>query len=268
MKILLPIIFFSLPTLACESFLPENNLKIPISKKLNEIDELSYNEVLEKVEKVYSPIAERYGGKLNIQRMWSSEVVNAGTYKDGKEWVIRMYGGLARHQAITKDALALVVCHEIGHHIGGAPKKTIDNKTHWATTEGQADYFATLKCLRRIWMNEPYENNSLPPKVSELCQTPLCKRIAMAGLSVSKMNASVTGASDTSFDLPDETIVEATYEMHPKAQCRLDTYFAGAVCRVDVSENVSQTDETKGTCHPIKKSEIGNRPLCWFKPKE
>ena len=34
-----------------------------------------------------------------------------------------MFGGLAGHETITTDAFALVACHELGHHIGGAQRK-------------------------------------------------------------------------------------------------------------------------------------------------
>ena len=65
---------------------------------------------------------------LKIEKKWSSATVTAGTYRDirNKQWIINLYGGLARHPLITEDAYALVICHEIGHHIGGAPKKIID----------------------------------------------------------------------------------------------------------------------------------------------
>jgi Zn-dependent protease with chaperone function len=54
-----------------------------------------------------------------------------------------MFGGLARDPLVTKDGFSAVICHEIGHHIAGAPRKGFS----WASNEGQADYFATTKCL-------------------------------------------------------------------------------------------------------------------------
>lgn len=80
-------------------------------------------------------------------RLW-----NASAQRMGSTWVVNMYGGLARHNEITIDGFALVLCHEIGHHLGGAPKYGGFNT--WGTNEGGSDYFATLKCLRRIFQND------------------------------------------------------------------------------------------------------------------
>jgi hypothetical protein len=33
-----------------------------------------------------------------------------------------MFGGLARHELVTDDGFMMVVCHETGHHLGGAPR--------------------------------------------------------------------------------------------------------------------------------------------------
>ena len=60
---------------------------------------------------------------------------------------------------------------------------------------------------------------------------------------------------------------EKTYEDHPETQCRLDTYFAGALCNKDYREDVSQTEEVKGTCHASLGDRVGVRPACWFKAR-
>lgn len=40
---------------------------------------------------------------------------------------------------MTRDGLALVICHELGHHFGGAPKSTVPLKK-WNSYKGQVDY--------------------------------------------------------------------------------------------------------------------------------
>jgi hypothetical protein len=67
-----------------------------------------------------------------------------------------VYGGLARHGEITPDGFALVLCHEIGHHLGGVPRYSGANG--WASNEGQSDYFAATKCLRRAWQSDQNED--------------------------------------------------------------------------------------------------------------
>jgi len=79
--------------------------------------------------------------ELVIDKHWEDGTVNAYASENGNNDVISMFGGLARHPAITPDAFYLVACHEIGHHLGGAPKK---GNTQWASNEGQADSVNTL----------------------------------------------------------------------------------------------------------------------------
>lgn len=264
-----------------EGFLPENDLYIPAGMKgINTITEAEFNEAIDKVETIYAPIVASMGGKLNIERKWSDGTVNAYATQSGKNWNVAMFGGLARHKTITKDGMSLVVCHELGHHIGGAPKKVGMGMNAWASNEGQADYFSTLKCLRAAFLNDDnisiVNQMQLPLALQKGClmvtrgdkeDASLCARIAMAGKSVANLFSDLSKLPETKFETPDATVVTKTNDNHPKAQCRLDTYFAGSICPIDFRQDVSQTEEVKGTCHPSLGHKVGTRPLCWFKPK-
>lgn len=277
-------------------FLPENDLYIPSSvKSINGITKEEFDKAIDDVEHIYAPIVSSMGASLQIERNWDDGTVNAYASQSGKTWKVAMFGGLARHATITKDAMALVVCHEIGHHIGGAPKKGGSAGTgggwwggqgggsaiSWASNEGQADYFATLKCLRKSWIND--NNASIvktlnaPQAVADVCSknhkkdkvdTALCVRMAMAGKSVSDLFSVLGKLPATDFKTPDTNVVSRTDDNHPKAQCRLDTYFQGALCDINMNEDVSQSDEVKATCHPSLGFKVGTRPLCWFKPSK
>jgi hypothetical protein len=272
-----------------DGFLPENDLYIPVGQKSIKggITEAQFNQAIDEVEEIYAPIIAGMGAKLDIERKWSDGTVNAYASQSGKTWKVAMFGGLARHETITKDGMALVVCHEIGHHIGGAPKKGGggwwggDAGLSWASNEGQSDYFATLKCLRKAWINDNNEaivkSMNVPKSVTDLCKTTyrsnrvdtaLCVRTSMAGKSVSDLFSSLSQLPETKFDTPDRNVVASTDHNHPKAQCRLDTYFQGSLCDVNMNEDVSQTDEVKATCHGSLGHKIGTRPLCWFKPSK
>lgn len=261
-----------------KGFLPENNLRIPVSDKNSGLTEARYHAVIDKVEKIYAPIVNSYGSFLKIDRKWESEVVNAGTYRDegGKHWHINLYGGFARHPSITEDGYALVICHELGHHIGGAPKKTINGMRFWASTEGQSDYFATLKCLRKVFADEDnieaIARAKIPDLVKEECQhfpkeweQALCIRTSLAGLSVASVNADSRKVSAPDFERTDPKVVDRTYDAHPVPQCRLDTYFQGSVCEVPSYRTLSQNDEKLNTCHEALSHTKGLRPLCWYK---
>ncbi len=285
LRLLLCLILISFQTLACtesgEEFLPPNDLKFPISKRTG-LSLEQYHEAIDRVLKAYTPVAKQYGATIVMQRSWESETVNAGTYREdqGKSWVINLYGGFARHPYITQDGYMLVVCHEIGHHIGGAPKKYYpDRGLIWASTEGQSDYFATLKCLRKVFRRdnnvEIVNQMDVPENIRKECslsfttdgEVALCVRTSMAGLSVARVNADGRSVPLPEFDVVDNNIVDETANNHPVPQCRLDTYYQGSLCTVPSTRIISQTDEVHATCHPKLGFTRGLRPECWFKPK-
>jgi hypothetical protein len=283
--LLLASLVMAVPSIACtvngkEGFVPKNNLKISVNaKRFGGISEAQFNATIDKVETLYAPIVKNYGGDLVVERKWSDATVNAYAQQSGKTWKVSMFGGLARHETITEDGFALVVCHEIGHHIGGAPRKASPWSSPWASNEGQADYFATLKCLRKVWNNdnnqEVVRGMTIPETLKKACSSQhvwgddyaLCIRGGMAGQSVSKLFQALRGSSvEPKFDTPDPKVVTTTDDNHPATQCRMDTYFQGALCEASMNEDVTATSEVTGTCHGSLGHKRGLRPLCWFKP--
>lgn len=282
--LLLTVIALSQPTWACtqdgvEGFVPENNLKISVNaKRLGGITEAQFNNAIERVEVLYAPIVAQQGGKLIIDRDWDDATVNAYAQRSGTNWMVNMFGGLARHETITEDGMSLVVCHEIGHHIGGAPTKTYGSS--WASNEGQADYFSNLKCLRRTFLNDDniaiVAAMNVPAALTNACakswtsaeDQAICVRGGMAGDSVAKLFAALRSqATPAKFDTPDTSAVSSTNDNHPATQCRLDTYFQGSLCEVNFNDNVERNSEVAGTCHGSLGHKIGLRPTCWFKAK-
>lgn len=275
----------AVPAMACtqdgkKGFVPDNNLKISaFTKRTGGITEQQFNAIIDKYESIYAPIIKTFGGDLTVVRNWTDPTVNAYAQQSGKDWKVSMFGGLARHETITEDGFALVVCHEIGHHIGGAPKKVSPWSNPWASNEGQADYFATLKCLRRGWEldnnEEIVRNMTVPEALQKACSAQhlwnqeyfMCIRGGMAGMSVAKLFQALREATvEPKFDTPDPKVVTKTDDAHPAYQCRLDTYFQGALCDVSFHEDVSNSSEVNGTCHGTLGHTKGLRPLCWFKP--
>lgn len=260
------------------SILPENNLVIPLRLHNEGLTEEQYNAVITKVETIYSPIILKEGKKLIMNKLWADPRVNAGTFKQGNNIVINLYGGYARHPLVTEDGYALVICHEIGHHLGGLPRKIFQgNVQGWPATEGQADYFATLKCLRKVFRSDDNiaitRAQNVSPSVLKPCsifkrnwERAICVRTTIAGIAIAAISADVRRENPPSVETPDLGTVEATFDAHPDSQCRLDTYFQGSICQVNSTVPVSDKNEVLGTCHPSKKYLQGMRPTCWFKP--
>lgn len=87
----------------------------------------------------------------------------------------------------------------------------------------------------------------------------------MAAKVVAGLFSRLTGKLEPQFETPDLTEVKVTNPNHPAPQCRLDTYFSGAVCNASADDDVSMNDEVTGTCHHNLGHKTGVRPACWFK---
>ena len=262
----------------CEGFVPQNSLNIPPEKNLNaEIDEATFKQASKRFEIFFGQKVEQWtGDELIVFNSWKSGTVNAFAEKEKGKVMITIYGGLARHPAITRDGFDAVLCHELGHHFGGYPKK-MSNK--WSSVEGQADYYATTKCLRYYWENEDnqtwVQTHDVPDYAKMKCalsyptsskEQALCARLSMAGMSVAKMIQTLDYESvDPEFHTPDPTVVVSTQMMHPYSQCRLDTLFNGSLCTVDKEVPFDDREEIAGSCHEKLGFQQGNRPKCWFK---
>ncbi len=275
----------SINSMACTvaggpGFMPDNDMRISqfSTEGVSDISESQFKDILKRVGDFYSPIVKKKGGNLNIFGDWKSATVNAYAVRSGTTWIVNIYGGLARHPQMTEDGVMLVVCHELGHHLGGAPKKarSMGNLSRWASNEGEADYWGSMKCLRRILQTEDnvtYMTSRLVnPTAKAKCdatyrddqERALCARIANASESLAKV---LSQADDkVAFETPDASVVKKTFDEHPKAQCRLDTYFQANLCTRNVLDEVSDSDPAKGVCTVADKFEQGIRPLCWYKP--
>jgi hypothetical protein len=258
----------------------DNSLWIaPNAFNSNGLTEEKFNSIIDRVEAIYAPIITAREKTLQVIRKWEDGTVNAYAQQTGNTWKVSMFGGLARHETITDDAFATVVCHELGHHLGGAPKKASWWGSAWASNEGQADYFAMTKCLRKYM--ETSDNISImskvviPELVVEKCEKnfsnaediAMCQRGAMAGQSLANLFRALRRMTiELKFTTPDTAVVSKTNHNHPAPQCRMDTYFQGALCDKDHYLDVSRTDANKNVCSRSEESIDGIRPLCWYKP--
>lgn len=272
----------------CEGFLPPNDMKVPVGFKATagspgSLSEAQFNAVLDRVQKLYSPVIAQEGGTLKINRLWSDATVNASAQQIGSSWVLNMYGGLARHPATTEEGFALVVCHELGHHLGGAPKIAgWFGGSNWASNEGAADYYANLKCLRNYYEQDDNKaiiaqaklDQRLDAFAEKLCiqqfnteiDQLICMRNSLGGTSVAGLFQDLRKeTTPPDYSKPDTRRVTKTDDKHPATQCRMDTYLAGSVCPVDKSVKLSNTDYRQGSCVEGAYN-VGYRPRCWFAP--
>lgn len=263
----------------CDGFVPENNLNIPVGTRFRGKDtgitEAQFNKIMDRMQSLYTAEVQTHGATYVINRNWTDGTVNAYAQQNGSSWEINMFGGLARYNGMTEDGMAAVACHETGHHLGGAPKY---NGNDWAAVEGGADYYATLKCLKRYMDQDDNETivaglNPDPVGV-QACEKQwssrhdqlVCIRATQAGIVLGRVLQDLGGESQVNLNTPDPAVVTETDPNHPHAQCRLDTYFNGSLCTVAVTDLQSDTDPKPGSCWDANVSPIGLRPRCWYAP--
>lgn len=86
--------------------------------------------------------------EIDYEVLWESPTINAQAWRLGSSRYVRVYGGLARHSALSKFGLSLSLAHETGHHLGGAP---YDSALPHSSDQTQADYWAACFAMPRIW---------------------------------------------------------------------------------------------------------------------
>lgn len=224
-----------------------------ISGAASEIkSEDNYNSASQELLAAYSQEISLQQAQLVVENHWNGNTLNGFAERSGSLWKIETYGGLYRSPVITPDGYMALLCHELGHHIGGGPYKP---DISWMSSEGQADYFASSVCLKRIWKDKDnrIKVNSLnvPKSLLQICQQnttyentlALCLRVGMAAYSFVEFNRIEHGyaSEDTpvQFDNSAKYIADR-YFIYPRAQCRLDTFVAGMTG--------------------------ASRPLCWYIP--
>ena len=261
------------------SFMPPNNLDQQLSVG-GGLTEAQFNAVIDKAELVYKPIFAQFGATFSVERLWSDTTVNAYADQTGNNWKVHMYGGLARRAEVTEDGFAMVICHEVGHHLGGYP--FVED---WAANEGQADMHATGACATKMFGTnlelsaQAFAN--LPDDMKDKCdanhasvdERDVCYRAMVASKSLADLLAALE-SSTVSFETPDTSTVTVTNNDHPAAQCRLDTYVASALCGANkwdyklipgksFANKASLDAQNEAYSHSCATG-AGARPHCWF----
>lgn len=285
-----------LSTLSAQAtILPENDLHREDRLLDGNIDEAKFNSILDHIESFYQPLAKKHKSLLIVSRNWSDPTVNASAARAIKILMVSMYGGLARRPEVTPDAFALVACHELGHLFGGYPFIWAP-KIWGASNEGQADYYATHVCAKKIWEAEIEANAAAAETVNAearvLCDMAwtetndrnLCYRSANAGESLAILLHRAVREKDLpvpQVGTPSTAVVKKTYNKHPLSQCRLDTYIRGAICTKEFkftkipgwnyypikNSRWAEKSANKYSCSVAEGMTNSSRPSCWFHAK-
>lgn len=217
---------------------PENNVRIGLGLGLvdGEMSEEAFNCLVDEFAAANRKLVAALGGNLVMIKKWTSTIANAYAIRSTDEWQIEVHGGLARHPKMTEDSYTVVLCHELGHHVGGYPFKPLSGAAAagWAAVEGQADYYAVKDCARRLWRDEFDINAGFRATIDsaakaqcdsvwpDIHEQNLCYRIMAASHDMTDALAALRNKT-VSFAIHDPTIVPQTVSEHPNEQCRLDS---------------------------------------------
>lgn len=265
------------------------------SNMASQISEQEFKSVISKIQTTYAPIVKKIGGKLSITGSWKKNNVFAGATQQFGTWKVKFSGGLARRPELTSDGMTLILCHELGHHIGGyafaSPSTPLSGS--WAANEGQADYFSTHVCAKKMWENELERNAEFRRVASKENQSrceivwkdsnqkDLCYRILTAIESMTKTMAALKEEKVPSFETPSALSVSAVDDGHPSTQCRMDTTLQGALCAAPFDDNLipgkrfprrfenseAEKEAALNSCTQLTGYTIGLRPTCWYKAR-
>ena len=144
---------------------------------------------------------------------WESPFFGAGVSLYENNFRLMILGGTTRIAGLTPDAYAAIVCHELGHVIGGSPFQTIQF-AEWSSAEGQSDFFAANICLPRYFRSL----NETEDKISA--------RIEEAGYSMIKSFSQAIKEGDGFIRFKaDTTKTTATLiNTYPSLQCRYENF--------------------------------------------
>lgn len=249
-----------------------NKSRVISSVNTDSSKENDFHLVVRKVEDTYKSTFVKKSLRLVIRKNWEDWVAKAEMDYSKKQAIIYIGGGHLREAEIDKDAFTIIMCHEIGHLIGGYPLHENDSRS----VEGQADYFATSKCIKRIWRND-LENIKaaeflLPNAIKTECSNQytgdsyyICLRTMKAAEKLGAyFNKNDDRGAFRSLDMPDKRNLGYTWPGASFSQCRVDTFVQGALCNVNPHELMSPENELDGACSTKKGNSIGSRPKCWF----
>lgn len=245
-------------------------------------------DLLERFHNEFAPIVASHGAQLFTELDYTATSPGAMATRSAnhKKWFIKIWGGFPKYPSTTGDSYTLILCHEMGHHIGGYPFYAHD-LAEWAAAEGQADYWATQACAKRLWRNETEVNAAYANVKDSGCESifsniqevNLCKRLYRATEVYAEMESKTYDDGRASIKKRDTSEVKELQVSHPKSQCRIDSTLMGVWCTKNFDFSIipgrgnplgqntisAEKEARANSCFATDGFEFGNRPRCWFK---
>lgn len=211
-----------------------NSYEIPVGSSLaGKLTEKDFTDITQNFLALFSAQAYNEANVgINPDFNWQSAILMGGSRLDldSKLFYIYLHGGLARMPGNNKLSSAFVLCHELGHLLGGEPKQIQVLHGEWASCEGQADDWSTRVCLKKWLTEQPalFANEQVAKDSIVRCKgqanEKLCQQMMSAGFIF--FESSTKWMKETNLPsllIEDQNIVETTDLNYPNTQCRVDT---------------------------------------------
>lgn len=222
MKGLLKIIILSMLTIHSAigaEKCPENARYFCITPEMapdSQIKILDFYQIPAKIISLFNRELQNTAAPLIFDLQWESPYFGAGMkFYDGR-YQMMILGGTTRVEDMTVDAYAAIVCHELGHLIGGAPYQTVSAPL-WSS-EGQADYFAARTCLPRYFKSIGVADSDIKSRVEQSGY----EMLSTLAPHSSETRAQLPGLTRFS-QIADEVPSTLLYN-YPTLQCRYETF--------------------------------------------
>lgn len=209
----------SLVLIFSQTSLSQVTIEFPVERSDSGIEILTTVRLLSEMNAQNENALLAHGYRFAWQFDWTKPWLGAGSTLNGDVFSIMLWGGLVRSTGMTPEALELILCHEYGHALGGAPLQS----DQWSSTEGQSDWWAASTCLPEL-----YQDRGLTHSDS-------ADRIRKAGLDFTlwvhrhyEPMGEVPALAHRAPELP--TTAATPVNSYPSLQCRLDTFAIAAEC--------------------------------------
>ena len=225
-------------------------LKLQIQDDLDMV----YTKARAKFLEVYGPMVEAQRQvKLNLALDKENTTTPAGVSLYADHAQIEIGSDFHRDPAMTPDAYLAMLCHEVGHVLGGKPysENSLNSSPQWvskipSSSEGQSDYFSSLACMKKVFADSTpgtVTDFAVTPRVKGLCisQYPkildqnICQRSVKSGFELMHFIASIYERFNSNGDIPTLAMDKPEERglswgrLYPSIQCRFDTILAGAL---------------------------------------
>ena len=219
------------------------------------VTEASFKNIFEKIFSLYNGPIKELEMPVVLAPEWDNPYISAYNILLNNQIKIGMFGGLARVPGMNDEAVALTICHELGHSLAGAPYFSLSLYKS-QSSEGQSDFFATSKCLKKYYKtlpdNKKFLDAEIPKFAKKRCddkfldleKKAICYRTVFAIDGFNHLLQHVHSHNgESSLSVVDDSEIEIEdVNQYPTNQCRLEILMSGAL--------------------DLK------RPTCWFKDSE